>query len=66
MENKSGINKLDLSDCRSISVSLNFGKLFNRVIHSKLIHHIKKSSLINENQTGFKEKSRTSDYVFAI
>lgn len=66
MENKSGINKLDLSDCRNISVSLNFGKLFNRLIHSKLIHHIKKSSLINENQNGFKEKSRTSDYVFAI
>lgn len=66
MENKSGINKLDLSDCRSISVSLNFGKLFNRAIHSRLLHYFKKSSLINENQIGFKEKSRTSDHVFAI
>lgn len=63
---KSGINKLDLSDCRSISVSLNFGKLFNTAIHSRLLHYIKKSSLINENQIGFKEKSRTSDHVFAV
>lgn len=63
---KSGINKLDLSDCRSISVSLNFGKLFNKAIHSRLLHYIKKSSLINENQIGFKEKSRTSDHVFLL
>lgn len=62
---KSG-NKLDPSNYRGISVASNLGKLFNRVIHSRFLGFIKETSLISENQFGFKEKSRTSDHLFTI
>lgn len=60
---KSG-NKLDPSNYRGISVASNLGKLFNRVIHSRFLGFIKETSLISENQIGFKEKGRTSDHLF--
>lgn len=62
---KSG-NRLDPSNYRGISITSNLGKLFNRIIHTRLLEFVKSMSLINENQIGFKENCRTSDHLFSI
>jgi hypothetical protein len=59
-------NKLDPCNYRGISITSNLGKLFNRIIHSRLLDFIEEASLISENQIGFKKKSRTSDHLFTI
>lgn len=51
---KSG-NRLDPSNYRGISITSNIGKLFNRIIHIRLLEFVKSMSLISENQIGFKE-----------
>lgn len=62
---KSG-NRLDPSNYRGISITSNLGKLFNRIIHTRLLEFVKSMSLISENQIGFKENCRTSDHLFSI
>jgi archaellum component FlaD/FlaE len=42
------------------------GKLFNRVIHSRLLKFINNTSLISENQIRFKAKNRTADHLFSL
>ena len=42
------------------------GKLFNRVIHSRLLKFISSMSLISENQIGLKAKNRTADHLFSL
>ena len=51
---------------RGISITSNLGKLFNRVIHSRLLKFINNMSLISENQIGFKAKNRTADHLFSL
>ena len=58
--------KQDPSNYRGISVTSNLGKLFNKIIHNRLINYIKENNLISENQIGFKEKARTSDHIFTL
>jgi hypothetical protein len=62
---KSG-NKLEPSNYRGISITSNLGKLFNRVIHSRLLKFINNMSFISENQIGFKAKNRTADHLFSL
>ena len=59
-------NKIDPSNYRCISISSNLGKVFNRVIHTRLLQFIEKSKIISKNQICFMEKSRTADYVFLL
>ena len=62
---KSG-NRLDPSNYRGISITSNLGKLFNRIIHTRLLEFVNSMSLISENQVGFKENCRTSDHLFSV
>lgn len=62
---KSG-KRLNPSNYRGISITSDLGKLFNRIIHTRLLEFVKSMSLISENQIGFKENCRTSDHLFSI
>ena len=59
-------NKLDPSNYRGISLTSNLGKLFNKIIHARILNFVNVNSLISENQIGFKEKSRTADHIFTL
>ena len=56
----------DPGNYRPISISSNLGKLFNKIIHGRLLKFFNMNNLISPNQIGFKEKSRTSDPVLAV
>ena len=62
---KSG-SKVDPSNYRGISITSNLGKLFNRIIYTRLLTFTNTKSLISENQIGFKENCRTADHLFSI
>ena len=49
---KSG-DKYDPSNYRGISITSNLGKLFNKIIHGKLLNSIIDKLPISENQIGF-------------
>jgi hypothetical protein len=59
-------NKIDPSNYTGISISSNLGKLFNRVIHTRLLQFIEESKIISKNQIGFMEKGRTADHLFSL
>ena len=59
-------SKLDPNNYRGISISSNLGKLFNRIIHARLLEFVKRKHMISKNQIGFKEKCRTSDHIFTL
>jgi hypothetical protein len=57
-------NTIDPNNYRCISISSNLGKLFNRVIHTRLLQFIEESKIISKNQIGFMERGRTADHIF--
>jgi hypothetical protein len=59
-------DKFDPGNYRGISISSNLGKLFNKVIYKRLLTFMNNKNLISKNQIGFKEKSRTADYIFTL
>jgi hypothetical protein len=59
-------NKSDPSNYRGISINSNLGKLFNKIIHTRLLKFIGSNNLICENQIGFKENCRTADHIFSL
>ena len=59
-------NKYEPSNYRGISITSNLGKLFNRVIHTRLLDVIDRDKLISDNQIGFKSNCRTADHLFTI
>ncbi len=56
-------DKLNPANYRGISLTSNLGKLFNKVLLSRMMAFINTKNLIHKNQIGFKEKSRTSVYI---
>ena len=59
-------DRSDPNNYRGITIISNIAKLFNSVINNRLIKFIENNNLIDENQIGFKQKSRTSDHVFVL
>lgn len=47
-------NKSDPSNYRGLSLTSNLGKLFNKIIHTRLMKFINTNNLISENQIDFK------------
>jgi hypothetical protein len=59
-------NTFDPGNYRPISISSNLGKLFNKIIHGRLLKFFNVNYLISPNQIGFKKKSHTSDHLFTL
>ena len=59
-------NKIDPCNYSCISISSNLGKVFNRLIHTRLLQFIEESKIISKNKIGFMEKGRTADHIFSL
>ena len=59
-------SKADPNNYRGLSVSSNLGKVFNKIINTRLGLFVSENNIISKNQIGFKEKCRTSDHIFTI
>ena len=59
-------NTIDTNNYRGISISSNLGKVFNRVIHTRLLQFIEESKIISKNQICFMEKGRTADHIISL
>lgn len=59
-------DKHDPNNYRGISITSNLGKLFNKIIHERLMEFINDNNLISKNQIGFKPKARTADHIFSL
>ena len=59
------VSKADPNNYRGISVTSNLGKVFNKIIHERLMSFVKNNNLISKNQIGFMEKNQTAD-IFTL
>ena len=51
-------DKLDSTNYRPISVTQNFGKLFERLLLNQMMGFIDRHKIINKEQFGFQKKSQ--------
>ena len=59
-------DKGDFNNYRGITILSCLGKLFTSVINSRLNKFAEETSLINENQTGFRMNCSTLDHIFLL
>lgn len=59
-------NIYDPANYRGISVTNCIGKVFTKILNTRIYEFLKKQDLISENQIGFKKKCRTSDHIFIL
>lgn len=62
---KSG-NKLETSNYRPISLIINFAKIFEKIIKTRIVNYLKKYNLLSKNQYGFTEGKSTEDAICAL
>ena len=63
---KTSINKNDPTNYRPISLISCLGKLIERLVQTRLYNYLESNSLINFQQSGFRQKRRTSDNLVYI
>ena len=56
----------DPSNYRGITITNAIGKLFNRILNTRLDKFLIKYKIIDDCQIGFTRKARTSDHVFVL
>ena len=54
------------SNYRPISILGNLSKIFEKVIHKRLMNSLEKVSILSENQYGFKKKERLLTSTYAV
>ena len=59
-------SKAEPGNYRGISISSNLGKVFNKIIHARLLKFTQCNNLISKNQIGFMEHNRTADHIFSL
>ena len=57
-------NKLDIDNYRDIIISSCVGKIFLKIITTRIESHMYKLDLWKVNQCGFKKDHRTEDNIF--
>ena len=56
----------DPGNYRGLTITSSIGKLFNRVLNSRLDKFLDEHDLIDKSQIGFTRKARTSDHMFIL
>ena len=56
----------DPNNYRCLTINSQFGKLFNRVLNSRLNNYLVKNKLIDPCQIGFQKGKRTSDHIYTL
>ena len=62
---KSG-DRLDPSNYRGITIANCLGKLFTKILNTRLLNFIQENNIINEKQIGFMPRSRTTDHILVL
>ena len=62
---KSG-DDLDPSNYRGITISNCIGKLFTKIMNTRLLEYLETNNIIKPNQIGFMPKHRTSDHILVL
>ena len=57
---------LEVGNYRPISLLSNIDKIFEKIVHSRLISYFDKFNIINNNQFGFRSKHSTCDALITI
>ena len=52
-----------LTNCRPISVTPTFAKVFERLLHNQLVENLEKFALLNKKQFGFQSRKSSTDAV---
>ena len=55
-----------LDQCRGIAIASNVGKIFSRVMYSRLSRIVERLGLLGEIQNGFRPGRRVGDHVFTL
>ena len=64
--NKNNIEKNLASNYRPISILGNLSKVFEKVIHERLMNYLEKFSLLSENQYGFRKKKNSNEAATSL
>ena len=56
----------DPNNYRGITITASLGKLFNKILDTRLQKFLDKNHIIDESQIGFTKKARTSDHMFIL
>ena len=56
----------DPNNYRGLTITSSIGKLFNRILNSRLDKFLIKHHIIDDCQIGFTKKARTSDHMFVL
>ena len=59
-------NDTDSRNYRGVVISSCLSKLFSKILHNRIEKHISDTSVMNENQTGFRKQYRTSDHILTL
>ena len=59
-------DKYDTNNYRGITLSSNLGKVFVKLVNSRLTKWFNENNCINESQFGFRENRRTTDCIFIL
>jgi hypothetical protein len=59
-------DKTSLANYRPISLLTSFSKVVERVMHSRLVNHLKKYSIISPNQYGFQGNLSTDNAIYTL
>ena len=58
--------KDDCSNFRPISLLSNFNRIFEKILHTRILKYFDKFSLLNSNQYGFRKNHSTSMAIYDI
>ena len=58
--------RMDPNNYRGITITSSFCKLFKSILNTRLEGFLKTNNIINDEQTGFKAGSRTSNHIFKL
>jgi hypothetical protein len=58
--------KKDISNYRPISVVTSFNKIFEKVMHSRLLRHLNKYNILSKHQFGFRANLGTENAIFSL
>ena len=59
-------SKQDISNYRPISIQTSFSKIFEKVMHSRILNHINKYNILNEAQYGFRTNLKTDNTTYKL
>ena len=65
MIHKNG-NKNECNNYRGISIGSCLGKVFTKILQSRISNYLEDNELLSDNQAGFRKNYRTTDQIYIL